>query len=371
MLEEGRIGTNEAIAATVYFLSSKLFISFPQQMATVGLTAAWMVPIISFGTGALGFLIIAALLRRYPRMSIVEIGEKLAGPVFGSIAALGYLAFFFAATILVMREFSETVGTALLPRTPLSVIMAIFVLVITAAVLLGAEALTRAAFLAAPLIVVTLVFLNILSLPQANFDAMFPLFGPGLGKLVYHGVLHSAVAGEVMFLGVIAPQLRDGQKLRMMGLVSIAITAVFTSVSLLVFVTVFPYPLCAHIPYPGYETSTLIYVGRFFQRVEVAFVFLWVISGCIELGLGAYTSTMILARMLKLPVYRPILPAVAIIGYTLAFVPPDVPTSTRLDFELVRTFGGIAVFVVPALLLLVAQVKEARMAKRRGRTRGA
>ncbi|MEW6229167.1 MAG: GerAB/ArcD/ProY family transporter, partial [Bacillota bacterium] len=153
MLEEGRVGTNEAIAATVYLLSTKLFISFPQQMATVGLTAAWVVPLISFATGALGFLIIAALLKRYPGMGIVEISEEVAGPVFGLLASLGYLAFFFAATVLVMREFSETVGTALLPRTPLSVVMAIFVLAALLATYLGVEGLTRAAFLASPLIV--------------------------------------------------------------------------------------------------------------------------------------------------------------------------------------------------------------------------
>lgn len=368
VLEEGRVGTNEAIAATVYLLSTKLFISFPQQMATVGQTAAWMVPLVSFATGTLGFLIVAALLKRYPGRSIVEVSEEVAGPVFGFLASLGYLAFFFTATVLVMREFSETVGTALLPRTPLSVVMAIFVLAALFATYLGVEGLTRAAFLAAPLIVATLAFLILLSLPQANFDAIFPIFGPGAGKLVYHGVIHSAVAGEVTFLAVVAGQLREAEKVRAIGLVSIAITAFFTSVAVLVFVAVFPYPLCVHIPYPGYETSTLIYLGRFFQRVEVAFVFLWVISACIELALGGYTSAMILARMLKLPVLRPVLPAVAIIGYTLAFVPPDFPTATRLDFEVVRTFGGLAVFVVPAALLLVAQLKDLRVKKRRKRS---
>ncbi|MCR4401874.1 MAG: spore germination protein [Firmicutes bacterium] len=371
MLEEGRIGTGEAVAATLYFLSSKLFISFPQQMATVGLTAAWIVPMISFAGAAVGFLIVTALLRRYPRMGIVEIGEELAGPVLGSLAALGYFAFFFVATVVIMREFSETVGTALLPRTPLAVITLIFALVTIAATYLGVEALTRAALLAAPLIVVTLVFLNVLLVPQANFDAMFPFFGPGLDKLVYHGIIHSAVGGEVLFLAVIAPQLREWSHARAIGLAALAITALFTSVSVLTFVTVFPYPLCVHIPYPGYETSTLIYVGRFFQRVEVAFVFLWVISGCIELALGTYTSAIILARTLKLPLYRPLLPALGVIGYSLAFVPPDVPTATRLDFELVRTFGGIAVFVVPAVLLLAAQVKQVRKAEGGRRKDGA
>lgn len=365
VLEEGRVGTNEAVAATIYFLSTKLFISFSQQMAMVGLTGAWMVPLISFAAGTLGFLVIAALLKRYPGMGIVEVSEEVAGPVFGLLASLGFLAFFVAATVLVAREFSETVGTALLPRTPLSVIMAAFVLAAFFAAYLGVEALTRAAFLASPLIIITLILLVVLILPQSNFDAIFPFFGPGVAKLAYHGLIHSGVAGEVMFLAVIAAQLREVQKVGMIGLVSIGTTALFTTVSVLVFVAVFPYPLCVHISYPGYETSTLIYLGRFFQRVDVAFVFLWVISGCIELALGAYTSAMILARMLKLPVYRPILPAIAIIGYTLAFVPPDFPTATRLDFEVVRTFGGLAVFVIPAVLLLVAQLKAPRAGKGR------
>ncbi|MEW5866761.1 MAG: GerAB/ArcD/ProY family transporter [Bacillota bacterium] len=367
MLEEGRVGTPEAIAATAYFLSAKLFIAFPQQMATVGLTAAWVVPIISFATGALGFLVVVALLKRYPGIGIVEISEEVAGPVVGSLASLGYFVFFFAVTVLVTREFSETVGTALLPRTPLSVTMAIFVLVTVFAAYLGVEGLARAAFLASPVIVATLILLNLLLLPQANFDAVFPLFGPGADKLVYHGVAHSAVAGEVLFLGVIAGQLRETEKVRAMGLASVGITGFFVAVSVLTFVAVFPYPLCMHIPYPGYQASTLIYLGRFFQRVEVAFVFVWVLSGCIKLGLGVYTSAMVLARMLKLPVYRPLLPAIAIIGYTAAFVPPDFPTTTRLDFELVRTYGALVVFAMPAVLLLIAQFKDLRTKKTRQR----
>ncbi len=363
MLEEGRIGTNEAIVATIYLLSTKLFISFPQQMATVGQTAAWIVPLISFGAGALGFLVISALLGRYPGLGIVELGEKVAGSALGLGASLGYLAFSLSATVIVTREFSETVGTALLPRTPLSVIMAVFVLASLFAAYMGLEALTRAAFLASPLILLTLVLLVLLMLPQTNFDAIFPLLGVGLGKLIYHGVAHAAVAGEVVFLAVIADQLREARKIRMIGLTAIAVTAAMTSVSVLIFVAVFPYPLCVHIPYPGYETTTLIYLGRFLQRVEVMFVFLWVVSGCVELSLGTYMSAMILARALRLPVYRPLLPAIAVIVYTLAFVPPSFPAATRLDFQVVRTFGGFAVFVVPAMLLLIAQARGIKPAR--------
>ncbi|NLB73470.1 MAG: spore gernimation protein, partial [Firmicutes bacterium] len=47
MAGKDKIGTREAIAATIYFLSTKLLISFPQHMAEMGQTAAWIVPAVS------------------------------------------------------------------------------------------------------------------------------------------------------------------------------------------------------------------------------------------------------------------------------------------------------------------------------------
>ena len=250
-----KIGTREATAATVYFLSTKLLISFPQHMAEIGQTAAWIVPIISFAVATVGFLVMTALVKRYPGKNIVEASEEAGGPVLGTIASLGYFAFFFSSTALLIREFSETVSTALLPRTPLSVIMAVFILATFVAVYLGIEAITRAASVGMPLIIGTLILLNLLLLPQSNFDSIFPLFGPGPGKLIYNGIIHSAIAGEVMFLSIIANQLDEEHKVKTMGLVSLAVAAslYYINTELL---SVFPYPMSMHITYPGYEAST-------------------------------------------------------------------------------------------------------------------
>jgi spore germination protein (amino acid permease) len=360
MASNDKIGTREAVAATIYFLSTKLLISFPRHMAEMGQTAAWIVPAISFATATLGFLVIVALLRRYPGMNIVEASEKAGGPILGVIASLGYFIFFFATTVFLIREFSETVSTALLPRTPLSVIMGVFIIATLAAAYMGLEAITRAALVGMPLIIGTLILLNLLLLPQSNFDTIFPLLGPGIGKLVYNGVTHSAIAGEVMFLSVIAGQLDEEHKAQTMGLASLAVSAAFIIVSTLNYSAIFPYPLSLHIAYPGYEASTLIYMGRFLQRIEVAFVFLWVISACIYLALSGYTATVIIKDMLKLPSHKPLLPAFAILGFTFALVPSDIPQATHVDFMIVKTYGGLILFVVPLILLLVDRVKGGR-----------
>lgn len=360
-----KIGTREAIAATVYFLSTKLLISFPQHMAEMGQTAAWVVPIISFITATLGFLIIIALLKCYPGGNLIQASEKAAGPVIGIIASLGYFAFFFATTVILIREFSETVSTALLPRTPLSVIMAVFIIATLVAAYMGLEAITRAALVGMPLIIGTLILLNVLLLPQSDFDTIFPLFGPGLGKLLYNGVIHSGIAGEVLFLSIIVGQLDEEHKVQKMGLASLLVAASFMVVSTLNYSALFPYPLSLHIAYPGYEASTLIYMGRFLQRIEVAFVFLWVISACIHLALSGYTAARIIQDMLKLPSYKPLLPAFAILGFTFALVPSDVPEATYVDFMIVKTYGGLAIFVIPLILLLTARLKAGSKINRR------
>jgi spore germination protein (amino acid permease) len=365
MGSKGQIGTREAIAATVYFLSTKLLTSFPQHMAEMGQTAAWIVPIISFAVATLGFLIMTALIRCYPGRSIVEASEEAGGPVLGTIASLGYFAFFFATTVLLIREFSETVSTALLPSTPLSVIMGVFILATLVATYLGIEAITRAASLGMPLIIGTLILLNLLLLPQSNFDAIFPLLGPGSGKLIYNGIIHSGIAGEVMFLSIIAKQLDEKHKVQTMGLVSLLLAGSFMIVSTLNYSAIFPYPMSVHITYPGYEASTLIYMGRFLQRIEVAFVFLWVISACVYLALSGYTTAIIISDMLKLPSHKPLLPAFAILGFTFALVPSDVPQATYVDFMIVRTYGGLAIFVMPLLLLLIARLRASHDTNRR------
>ena len=357
MAGKDKIGTREAIAATIYFLSTKLLISFPQHMAEMGQTAAWIVPAVSFATATLGFLVIVALLKRYPGMSIVEASEKAGGPVLGVIASLGYFAFFFSTTVLLIREFSETVSTALLPRTPLSVIMGVFIIATLVAAYMGLEAITRAALAGMPLIIGTLILLNILLLPQSNLDTIFPLFGPGIGKIAYNGVIHSGIAGEIMFLCIIAGQLGEKHKVQRIGLISLAVSAVLMIMSTLNYSAVFPYPLSVHIAYPGYEASTLIYMGRFLQRIEVAFVFLWVISACIHLALSGYTTAVIIQDILKLSSYKPLLPALAILGFTLALVPSDVPQATYVDFMIVKTYGGLVLFVVPLILLLISRLR--------------
>jgi spore germination protein KB len=216
-----------------------------------------------------------------------------------------------------------------------------------------------------PLIIGTLIVLNVLLLPQSNFDTIFPLFGPGIGKLVYNGIIHSGIAGEIIFLCIIAGQLNESDKVQRMGIVSLLVSAVFVVVSTLNYSAVFPYPLSLHISYPGYEASTLIYMGRFFQRVEVAFVFLWVISACIHLALSGYTSAVIAKDMLRLPSHKPLLPALAILQFTLAFVPSDVPQTTHIDFMVVKTYSGLLLFVVPLILLLASRIREGRSTGRR------
>ncbi|MCL4516757.1 MAG: spore germination protein [Firmicutes bacterium] len=375
VLNEGRVGTPEVYAMTIILLSGKIFLALPQQMAKLGTTAGWMIVAVATVAGLAGFGIIAALMRRFPDHSIVEVSEQVAGTFFGLVASLAFFAFFLALTIIILRQFTETVISTVLPQTPISIVTAIFVIALVFGCYQGLEAITRLALLASPFLLLGAITILLMSMPFANFDYLFPFWGVGLPKVLTTGVKHSAFMSEILILPLIYPALRDHGRFTSIGLGSVSVSGVLMALYSAQLLAVFSVAEASRSAFPAYQLARLIWFGRFVQRVESVFIFMWVLTGLLQMTIALYGATVTLSRLLHLSVYRPLLPAMGIIVYTLGFVPPNFPTIVRLDTEIIHVYGSIVSFGIPLILLVIAwfrgQAPEGRGGAEPQKERGA
>ncbi len=358
-IREGHVGPAETIVLLVFLISMKAFLSLPAELAKNGLSAGWLLALIGIIIGTLGFFLLAAFLRRFPGRNLIEAAEETTGQWVSWVFGLTFFCFFFLLAIIVTRQMAETVITSFLPRTPISVITVALVGAMVYGCYLGVEALSRGAMLATPFMVISLVILVLLVLPYAEFDNLFPLLG-NPGSLYREGPLFSSLVAEIMLLGMITPYLRRPEQVLPIGLTAIGISAAIIILITVLFGMIFTAPLGGEISYPMYSMARLVFFGRFVQRVESIFFFIWLVGGLINLTAAFYSATLILASQLRLPVFRPLVFPLGLLLTTMTFLPESFMAALRLQSRIIWTFGWVPAFALPATLLVVAIIRGKR-----------
>jgi spore germination protein (amino acid permease) len=357
MLKEGKFGPFETMWLLVLFCCTKLILGFPRTMIMLGGSAGWMIPIISAIPVLLGFTIIVLLLKHFPGQSIIEAGTGAAGPIIGNIAATGYLVFFIVITAMVLREFAESIKIMTLPMTPLPVIVLSFFLAAVVCVYLGLEVCARLSVVIAIPMLAVIVLIVILICREYNFNYLFPLLGKGPQKLLLWGMIKCSNYSEIIFAGLVINSIGGWQQTFKTGIKAIFLSILVSAMITAVIIMTFNSQMAEEFYLPLFRLTKEITIGRFFQRVEAVFIIIWTLVGLLYCTLGLYAATAIFARMLNASDYKPLVPAMAMIILTVAFLPHDMKAAVVLDSEIIRVYSWLISFAVPLIILLIAVIK--------------
>lgn len=353
-----KIGYSEAVAIVMVYIGAKVFLGYPRYLVEMGLNAAWMIVVIGACVSLALWLFIMSLLERFPGKSILQISVIVMGPVLGTILNLIVLIYLIGSTSNLLRIFSDCVIITALPEAPISSLVILFGGIMLLASYMGLEALSRNAYIALPFIMVGVALVLFSLYPFWDAKNLFPLLGPGPLKVGFFGLLNCSSFGEVMILGILAPYLNFDQKmLRNIGIFSITIVGFYFLAIILVYLMVMPVPSGLENLAPFYQLSRSIFLGRYYQRVESVFILFWTYTAFLRLALGLLLVALSVKDIFKLPYYRPLLPALIVIFYSLALTPESMIAATTIEKE--RVFiGGVITFIFPAIITVVAMLRH-------------
>ncbi len=350
----GRVGIAELTALITIYCSTDVFLSYPSRVAVEGATAAWMIPLIAGVITFAVFLLLYLAMRKTPTQNLIELVMNSLSPFIGIPVAIAFSVFFFLQTAIVMREFTETVVTTVLPRTPSEIIAASFLLVVVYYAYKGLEGLTRVAVLIAYILGVGLVILLVLPLTWFHLPYLMPLAGRGWNVTLMHSLLNTSAFANVLMLAILYPAVRNQQHFVRAGLMSILFTALTMSAVLFVVLGVFTDAVSGQVSFPLYQLARLIYVGRFVQRLEAVFVFLWTAGAVLKMGFGLWLSGYLYAAAFRMPVYRPILFPLALLIYVFVFLPQNIMAVEALESRIIEPFAWIVELLAPLVLVIVS-----------------
>ncbi|MDD2212135.1 MAG: endospore germination permease [Clostridia bacterium] len=351
------VGHSEAAAFIIIMIGAKAFLGYPRIVTEWGLTAGWLVVLLSGLISIVFWLMIVGVLGRFPGKPLSEIAEVTLGPVLG----LGINTFVFLYSIFGtsnhLRLFSEAAILTVLTETPVIILALIFVLTAWLAAYYGIEALFRSAYFSFPFLAIGVALVLLVLYPYYDFKMLLPLTGPGVWPVIKSSFWGTSAFGEVIILAYLVRYFSfKPERLKNVGVFSLSFVMMFFIAITGVYLMVLPVPASSETLVPFYQLSRSIFLGHYFQRVEAVFVIFWTFTAFISIAAGILVGAIILQDTFKLPSYRPLLPALCLLTFSLAFTPLDLIQTVKLEGEVRMSYGWIPTFVLPLLIWAAALI---------------
>lgn len=353
-----KLGYSEAIAMAMIFIGAKAFLGYPRLLAEFGLTAGWLVVLIGMLSSMILWLPISSLLNRFPGKSLMEINKIVLGRFVGLAVNVFLLIYIIFSTSNLLRIFSDAIIITALPEAPISALAILLTAVMWLAAYLGLESISRNAYISLPFVLIGITAVLILLYPFWDIKELFPIMGAGPGRVLLYGFLNTSAFGEIIILAILAPSFSfDGPRLRNVGFLSIGIVGIYFISITLVYLMVIPIPSALENLAPFYQLSRSIYIGRYYQRLESVFILFWTYTAFLRLSIGLLIAAVVTRETFKLPYYRPLLPSLVIVFFSLALTPAQLTTAIMLDkYRLL--LGWIVTSLLPAGVWAAAVIRR-------------
>ena len=353
-MDHTKISTWELVSLTSIITFTPLLVTLPRSAGE------------TFGTGVLlhafyiafviliFFLLVFKLYKNQEDKDLFDLAENVGGKPLKIITGIIVISYLLLACFITINEFSEDIKKVLFSNTNFQNVSLIFIIGICFAAYFGLKGVMRIGSVLFPIIILGLVAIFFSLLEDINLLNLTPILGTGTEKIFLQGLNHAGRYNSLFLIFIFAPKITN---LKKSGLFSILSTSLIIFFLVFLIFSIIPYPEILENYFAFFEITRMISYGRFFQRVEVIFTFLWLFVSLIYLTLLISIIISIFRKAFQIEYPNLLLPAIAFlyIGFTL-FLPTNNSLIITRDF-LYEFISPVILFIYPFILLLLSKLK--------------
>ncbi len=351
-------GRWEAVTLLINLICTKLFLYFPRMIAGEAGTAGWMLTLYISVLTLVLFLLLIKGTKRFEGKDLIDIAGIAGGSPLRIVCGLVITGTLFYLSSTVLREFSEDMKVVSLPISPISYIMIIFIIGIVAGSYLGMEPIVRYHAIIVPVIAAGYIIILLGAAPQMDSTNLLPVLGNGAYNIFAKGFFKISVFGELIILFLLPPFLKSYKNVRTAGYAAIGFSSFFLVIGTLVYLLVFPYPSNLEQILPIFQLARLIHLGRFFQRIEAIFIFIWAMAAFLYLTAVFYFMLYAFAKTAGLKYIRPLILPFGVLVFSSAFLPPNLVAVVKMNMWFFSGSAWLITFVFTGIILLLANMRK-------------
>lgn len=296
-MENTKIGNKEAIALLVTIAFNHIIMNISKSIIETTASAS-LLNILYVSIMTLIFTsIICYFLNNFPTLDLVDISEYLGGKILKWIIGLLFVGYFifFAGTLL--HLFSYCLEIIYFQLVKIIYIVLLLVICAVVACTMRNNAIYRSTFIIFPFLIVSTLFLFIADFKYLEFEKMYPILGNGLYTTFISGLSNMFAFQGLAYIYFMPPSLKQPNQLKKVAITSIILSCIILLISIAIILFMFNGFVETDELLPLYSAVKYIEFGSFFQKLDSAFVLIWIICFVSYLSIALKFSSNILKKL--------------------------------------------------------------------------
>lgn len=357
MNNKNLISGKQAVYLLIFSIFPAAVLFIPGDPAMIVNQDAWLTIMLATGLALLFiFYPLADLGRRFPGLTIVQYGEKVAGKYLGKLFGLMIIYYYFQLHCWTLRSFAEFT-VIFVPETPFLVLYGVISLLTAYAVKNGLEVLARCGEFVFPLGLFFLLLIAVFSIGDMDFANLLPVMDEGIVPLLIATPAPLDWLATGLTFGVLTAYVNNKHDLRKVGLLGVGLSGILLTAFSLISIAVFGSGLISEMVFPYLTLAKYMNPGAFFERLEVLFVMGWVTWIFMAVALSSFATVLSLAQLLRLADYRMlVLPEIVLAVAYSVYEYKSIMEMTYL-FSIAHLYYLIFSLGVPFIIWVISLVR--------------
>lgn len=361
-----KIGFLESIALISLVIINKIIFNVPKEIMSITGSSSWLnIIYITLITIAV-VCFISKILYKFKSFDIIDISAYLGGNSLKIIVGILYILLFFISILLILKDTCEILQLIYFRTSPLIYIALFFIISVAIATRFSIKVLAKTNLIILPLLLLSIFIILASSIKDFVPQLIFPILGYGAKETFFNGLSNLYSYSGIAYIFFINPLINKNEELKKISIISVILSGIFLFLSILCLSLSLSYTFGNSEGFPIYLLARNLEFGRFFQRADAIFIFIWIISTISYASITIYFCVYIFKKITKVTNSIPINYTFSLIVLGLLILPSTFAPFVNSLNNVFKYFSLILIFGISLIILFAANIKLKIINKKKG-----
>ena len=357
----------EAIAIILIVMINKLILNIPYYIVELVGSGAIInllyIGIIDF----ILVLFIVKLFKNFENYDLIDISEFLGGKKLKFLIGILCIVFFFLVAFITLIDFSNMLHTIYFSTFPMAYILFFFIFGILVANLIGIRGISRTICFIVPFAIFSVIISFFTSFENLDIKDLTPIFGKSISDTFFYGLSNCFAMYIIVIFYFLKPLLKNVKEFKKITISSYIISFILLILTIIPMLTLFNTTSTSEPINSLFLLSRQIELGRFLQRVDALFIFLWIFAIFSYLSFIIFMINRIIHKLISVSNEKMLSYTTCSILFGISLIPVNISHIHFIENTLYRYLIIGFIFGLGLLLLLLANFKKTIFKRRNER----